>query len=74
MRGKVFALMGMLMQGLTPIAFALGGLFAEFIPVGYLITARFATTFVAGFPCLILSSFRRFICSDPEKDSLKSVR
>jgi DHA3 family macrolide efflux protein-like MFS transporter len=74
MRGKVFGLMGMLTQGLTPIAFAIGGVLAEFIPVGYLISACFAIDFLAGTPLLFLPSFRRFICFDPDKDTLESVR
>ncbi len=73
MRGKVFALLGMLMQGLVPVAQALGGIFAAYIPGEYLIFGCFAVTFIAGFPCLFLPSFKRFICFDPEKDTIESV-
>ena len=74
MRGKVFALMGMVTQGLTPIAMALGGVIALAVPEGIIITACFAITFFVGSPLLLLRSFRRFICFDPEKDTLESVR
>jgi DHA3 family macrolide efflux protein-like MFS transporter len=73
MRGKVFALMGMLTQGLTPIAFALGGVLAVFIPVQYLISGCFVLTFFGGMPLLLIPSFKRFICYDPDKDTLESV-
>jgi MFS family permease len=74
MRGKVFALMGMLTQGLTPIAFAIGGVIAVFVPVKLFIATCFGITFLCGTPLLVLRSFRRFICFDPEKDTLESVR
>ncbi len=74
MRGKVFALMGMVTQGLIPFAMALGGVIALALPEGTIITGCFAATFFTGLPLLLLRSFRRFICFDPEKDTLESVR
>ena len=41
MRGKVFSLMGMVTQGLTPVAFALAGVLAEFIPIPFLMGGVF---------------------------------
>ncbi len=73
MRGKVLALMGMLMQGLTPVAFALAGVLAEFIPLAPLIGGCFAVTLVTGFPTMLLPSFRRFIGFDPARDTVESV-
>lgn len=65
MRGKVFALMGMVTQGLTPIAFALEGVIAVFIPFPLLISACFGTVVFVGLPFMCMASFRRFINFDP---------
>jgi MFS transporter, DHA3 family, macrolide efflux protein len=73
MRGKVFALMGMATQGLTPIAFALAGVLAEFIPLAPLMSASFAAAALMAIPMILLPSFRRFINYDPEKDTVASV-
>ena len=73
MRGKVFSLVGMVTQGLTPIAFALGGIIAEFIPAGFLISACFTATLFIGLPFMFLGPFKRFIKYDPEKDTVSSV-
>ena len=73
MRGKVFALMNMLTQGLTPIAFALAGGLAEFIPLPLLISGAFALAVVVGVPVFLMRSFRRFINFDPATDTVESV-
>jgi DHA3 family macrolide efflux protein-like MFS transporter len=73
MRGKVFSIMGMVTQGLTPIAFALGGVIAEFIPAGILISACFTATLFIGLPFMFLGPFKRFIKYDPEKDTVSSI-
>jgi MFS transporter, DHA3 family, macrolide efflux protein len=73
MRGKVFSLMGMITQGLTPIAFALAGALAEFLPIGSLMSACFGLSFVFGLPMAFVGSFRRFINLDPVKDTIESV-
>jgi len=70
MRGKVFALMGMVLQGLTPIAFALAGGLAEFVPLPVLMSACFAASIVFGLPMLMVRSFRRFINYDPQRDAV----
>ena len=64
MRGKVFALLGMLFQGLVPLAFALGGVLAELVPVRTLITACFAVLLAASLPFAFMRSFRQFVCFD----------
>jgi DHA3 family macrolide efflux protein-like MFS transporter len=69
MRGKVFALLGMLFQGLMPLAFALGGIAAEMVPVPMLITACFAVMMAASLPFACMRSFREFVCYDGESDS-----
>jgi len=73
MRGKVFSLMGMVTQGLTPIAFALAGGLAEFIPIPILMGGCFAMTIVVGLPFMFLQSFKRFIGFDPVKDTVQSI-
>ncbi len=67
MRGKVFSLMGMITQGLTPIAFALAGVLAEFLPLAPLMSVCFGLAVLFGVPMAFVSSFRRFINFDPEK-------
>jgi DHA3 family macrolide efflux protein-like MFS transporter len=73
MRGKVFSFMGMVTMGLTPIAFALGGVLAEFLPLRPLIGGCFVVATVLAMPMIIARSFRRFINFDPEKDTVESV-
>jgi MFS family permease len=73
MRGKVFSLMSMLTQGLTPIAFALAGGLAEFLPLPPLISGCFAVAVLLGVPMIAARSFRRFINFDPEKYTVESV-
>ena len=73
MRGKVFSLMGMVTQGLTPVAFALAGVLAEFIPLAPLMGGCFAITLFVGLPFMFLASFRRFINFDPARDTVESV-
>ena len=73
MRGKVFALVGMVTQGLTPIAFAVAGVLAEFIPLAPLISGCFGLAVLVGLPMVFVRSFRRFIKFDPAKDTIESV-
>jgi len=69
MRGKVFSLMGMLLSALTPIAFALAGVLASFLPLPPLMRA----SLVFCFPIALMPSFQRFINFDPEKDTVESI-
>jgi DHA3 family macrolide efflux protein-like MFS transporter len=73
MRGKVFSLMNMLTQGLTPIAFALAGVLAEFLPLPPLMSGCFVVALVMAIPVCLAPSFRRFISFDPQKDTVASV-
>jgi MFS family permease len=74
MRGKVFALMSMITQGLTPIAFALAGALAEFLPLAPLISVCFGLAILVGLPMMFMGVFRRFIDFDPERDTIDAVR
>jgi MFS transporter, DHA3 family, macrolide efflux protein len=72
-RGKVFSFMSMMTQGLTPIAFALAGVLAEFLPLAPLMSACFGVTIVIGAPLFVMPAFKRFINFDPERDTIESV-
>lgn len=61
MRGKVMAFMGMMTQGLTPFAMALGGVIADFLPIRLIISACFFITFVLFTPFYFVRSFGSFI-------------
>lgn len=72
-RGKVFSLIGAISSGLTPIAFAVGGIIAEFIPVKILIPACFFIALLIFLPIGFTESTRRFIGFDPEKETLEDI-
>jgi MFS family permease len=73
MRGKVFSLMSALLQGLTPLAMALGGVLAEFFDIRYIIFSCFAITIILVIPFAFIKSFKRFINFDPEKQVLSDI-
>ncbi|MDP4092361.1 MAG: MFS transporter [Bacillota bacterium] len=73
MRGKVFSLMGMVTQGLTPFAMALGGILAEFIPIRIIMALSFLIVFIVFMPFAFVKSFSRFINFDPDKEKLEDI-
>ena len=73
MRGKVFGLLGTLAGGLTPLAMALGGVLAEFIPIRLLISGSFILTFLCFLPLAFSPAVRRYVNFDPDRDTLASV-
>jgi MFS transporter, DHA3 family, macrolide efflux protein len=73
MRGKAFSLLGAVSQGLTPIAMALGGVLAEFLPLPWLIFSSFAATFLFFVPMLFSGDFKRFVAFDPDADSVEAL-
>ncbi len=73
MRGKVFALVSMLSQALTPFGMLLGGVLGEFFPIRTIIFVCFMFTLVAFIPFGFMKSFRRFINFDPEKETLEDI-
>lgn len=73
LRGKVFSFLGTLSGGLTPIAVALAGVLAEFLPIRVLISSSFLITSLLFIPLLFSMSFRRFINFDPKRDTLEDV-
>jgi MFS family permease len=73
MRGKVFALMGTVLMGLTPIGMALGGVMAEFIAARYVMSICSAITFCFFIPFIFMPSFKRFINYNPEEQTLDEI-
>ncbi|HEX2946060.1 MAG TPA: MFS transporter [Clostridia bacterium] len=73
MRGKVFSLVSMLAQSLTPFGMLLGGILGEFFPIRVIIFVCFIVTLVAIVPFGFMKSFRRFINFDPEKETLEDI-
>jgi MFS transporter, DHA3 family, macrolide efflux protein len=65
MRGKVFGLLASLSTGLTPLAMALGGVLAEFIPIRLLIVSCFTVTLLIFLPLALSADFRKFFNLDP---------
>lgn len=68
-RGKVFGLSTSIATALTPIAFAIGGVLAEFVPIRALIAASFMIQLVIFLPLYLNRSFRAFINFDPDNQS-----
>lgn len=65
MRGKVFSFMGALSLGLTPMAMALGGVLAEFVPLRPLISGCFAVVLLLFLPLASVRSFRDLVRGEP---------
>lgn len=74
MRGKVFGLIGTVVGGLMPIAFALGGVLAEFIPIRILISAAFFVTLLSFIPIGISKAIKKLINFNPETDTIENFR
>lgn len=73
MRGKVFSLVSMLAQALTPFGMLLGGILGEFFPIRSVIFVCFAFMLIVFIPFGFMKSFRRFINFDPEKETLEDI-
>ena len=74
MRGKTFALLGSVSQGLMPIAMALAGVLAEFLPIRVVIAGSFGFALICFLPLFVVQSFRRFVNFDPEHQGLEDLR
>lgn len=60
-RGKVFALLGTISGGLTPLGMAIGGLLGEILPYDYIMIFSFLIAFFSLFPLIILKAGREFL-------------
>jgi MFS transporter, DHA3 family, macrolide efflux protein len=70
MRGKVFALNGMVCGALIPLGMALGGALAEVLPLGVVISGSYVASLALALPLLFAPSFTSFINFDPTTDHL----
>jgi MFS family permease len=72
-RGKVFGLLTSVAGGLMPIAYATGGVLAEFIPVRLLISTSFALVLFLFIPLFTSAAFKRYLQYDPQVQSLEDI-
>ena len=74
MRGKVFSLLGTVSGGLMPIAFALGGVLGEVIPLRIMIALCFGITWLVFLPLPLSPTVVRYYSFDPARDRLEATR
>lgn len=72
-RGKVFGLLTSVAGGLMPIAYAVGGVLAEFISIRLLISASFVVVLICYLPMFLSTSFRKYVQFDPARQSLQDI-
>ncbi|MBE0432685.1 MFS transporter [candidate division WOR-3 bacterium] len=72
-RGKVFGLLMSISGGLTPVAYALGGVLAEFIPIRLLISMSFAVVLICYIPMFFSVSFKKYVQFDPARQSPQDI-
>lgn len=73
MRGKVFSIMNTVCGGLVPIAMAVGGMLAEFIPIKYIILTCFLLSGIGILPLAVIRSFKGFINFNPDCQTLEDI-
>jgi MFS family permease len=72
-RGKVFGLVTSVAGALTPLAYAVGGILAEFIPIRTLISSSFAVNILIFIPILRSRGFKKFINFDPDHNKIEEM-
>ena len=72
-RGKVFGLLTSIAGGLMPIAYATGGILAEFIPIRLLISGSFLLILVFYMPMATSVSFRRYVRFNPDNQTIQDI-
>ncbi len=72
-RGKIFGLVTSTAGALTPLAYAIGGVLAEFIPIRTLISGSFAVNILIFIPILKSRGFKKFINFDPECQKIEEM-
>lgn len=70
MRGKIFSLIGTIAGGLMPIAFALGGALAEFIPIQILISSAFGCALIAFLMSMLTKPIKHLINFNPAQEQI----
>lgn len=73
MRGKVFALIGMISESLMPLGMVLGGILAEFIPIRSILFYCFFIQLLVYIPFGFVTYFRKFVNFDPDKDVIENM-
>lgn len=73
MRGKVFSLSVTVLQALTPIGMAVGGILAEFISIKYIIFTCFIVSAFVMIPLMLNKPFRLFINYNPDTQTLEDI-
>jgi DHA3 family macrolide efflux protein-like MFS transporter len=68
-RGKAFGLLTSVAGGLTPIAYAIGGILAELISVRVVISGSFVLSLLFFVPLFLSPSFRSYISYDPDSEN-----
>jgi len=74
MRGRVFALLGSLIPAFMPLAYIIGGVLAEFIPIRILFVSSFVIVLVLSVPMSLSKPIRAFVSFDPDTDTLDDLR
>ena len=64
MRGKVLAFMSMTTQSMTPLAMAISGIIASFVPIRVIISVSFTIVIFIVSPFIFEKSFKQFISYD----------
>ena len=72
-RGKVFGLLMSIAGGLMPIAYATGGVLAEFIPIRLLISGSFLLVLVFYLPMVASISFREYVRFNPDTQTIDDI-
>jgi MFS transporter, DHA3 family, macrolide efflux protein len=68
-RGKVFALLGAMSQGLTPIGLAFGGVLGEFFPIRTIIPVTAVVVFIGFLPVFVSKDLREVFATEDSKPS-----
>ncbi len=72
-RGRVFSLFITLSGALIPLAYAVGGIMAEFVAVRPLISMCCIMIGIISMPMALMASLKRFINFDPTKNHLENI-
>jgi DHA3 family macrolide efflux protein-like MFS transporter len=72
-RGKVFGLLSSVAGGLMPVAYAVGGVLAEFISIRLLISMSFVVVLICYLPMFLSTSFRKYVQFDPARQTLQDI-
>ncbi len=72
-RGKVFAFLGSMTQGAVPVAYAVGGVLAEFFSVRSVIAVSFAINLIVFLALAWNNSWKGYVNYDPDKHTLEEI-